>query len=281
MPRHPRPLPVRINRFNYWQYECTNPSTDPSIPSAGWLAHRDILKTFRDVRDGIDTPSAQWHRPWAAAELGHIGIHNPTPALLALAYYLSIDRLWSQNPEVWMLLKQQPAETQDALCAWAHCVWRRRTPRCWDTLLRTIARDQALFHDLLARGPTKAGLVATRCLDISPIWEKYGVSEAAAQRVYRTYHRKMSELLGRGVIVSEKVRNMYRDHGIEAPRVRPTRPLEELAALPADEHIPTIIHWFAHTLRNLSRYRDGHSPIPWHPRACRQRCLQVQRRLMA
>jgi hypothetical protein len=167
------------------------------------------------------------------------------------------------------------------LLTWERGVWRRRTPWSWDALLRTIACDQSLFQEIHALGPTHAGLVATQWLDVLPIWERYGVSEAVAQRVYRAYHRKMSELLGHGVIVSQAVRAAFRTRGIEVPRIRPARAMAGLTALPAHEHVPTVFHWFAHALRNLARYRHGHAPIPWHPTACRQRCLQVQHDLKA
>jgi hypothetical protein len=95
-------------------------------------------------------------------------------------------------------------------------VWRRRTPWDWATLLEAIARDQALFQEIQTVGLTQAGLVDTRWQDEPPIWEKYGVFEADAHRVYRAYHRKMSELLGHGVIVSKAVLAFFRTRGTNA-----------------------------------------------------------------
>jgi hypothetical protein len=236
-----------------------------------------MRKTFRQIRD--DVTVAQRYHPRFQEDLMRVGIAEPRPAILALAYYLTTDRLWTQDGEAGTLLAQQSPEVQVALRTWAHSVWRRRTPWDWATLLEAIARDQALFQEIQAIGPTQAGLVDTRWQDGPPIWEKYGVSKADAHRVYRTYHRKMSELLGHGVIVSKAVLAFFRARGTNAPRVRPTRAMTELAALPVDEHVPTIMHWFAHALRNLARYRDGHAPIPWHPTECRQRCLTIQRDL--
>jgi hypothetical protein len=274
MPRQPRPLPAQVGRFYYWHYEFSHPvaTTDRPAPSAGRSSHATILKTFRQIRDDIDTQRAQWHRRRAAAHLRDIGIENPTPALLALAYYLLNDRLWTQNREAGSLLAQQSPEVQAALRTWARGVWRRRTPWSWAALLCRIARDQALFQETHALGPTQAGLVGAR---------KYDVSEAGAQRVYYFYHREMSALLGQGRRISARVRADYRAFGIETPRVDPTPCLPDLAGRPAEEHVPIILHWFAHALRNLARYRDGHAPLPWHPTACRSICLQVQRRLMA
>jgi len=157
-------------------------------------------------------------------------------------------------------------------------VWRRRTP---DTLLQTIARDQALYHDILTIGSTKAGLAVTRRWDVHHIWKKYHVTEAVAPRVYREYHAEMSALLGRWRRVSEKVRALCRAQGTEVPHMRPAPLMPDLAGRPIDEHGSIILHWFAHALRNLARYREGHAPMPWHPTVCRTHCLQVQRRVMA
>jgi hypothetical protein len=271
-----------VGRFNYWSYEFARPEATklPHAPSAGRIAHARIRKTFRKIRD--DAGVAEQYRPRFQEDLIRVGIGHPAPAILALAYYLTTDRLWTQDCEAWTLLAQQLPEVQVALRTWARGVWRRRTTGSWDGLLRTIARDQALFQEISSLGPTQAGLVCTQWLDVPPIWKKYGVSEAVAQRVYRAYYREMSTLLGRGRRVSEKVRALCRTQcGIEVPRVLPTRAMPELADLPADEHVPTIIHWFAHALRNLVPYRQGHTPILWHPTACRQRCFQVQRDLKA
>jgi hypothetical protein len=262
---------------------------DSSAPSAARVAHAECAKTFRQIRDnGALTPRAQRHRRHFETELKGLGIDEPTPAIVALTYYLSIDRLSSQDSEAQALLAQQPAKLQDTLRTWARGVWRRRTSGAWKDLLKTIACDQALFTEILTLRPTRAGLVATRqpsvtklAADAPPIWDKYHVSEAAAQRVYREYHAGMSGLSGRGRRVSENVRAFLPSRRIEAPRVRQTPLMPDLADLPAEEHVPTIMHRFAHALRNLARYRDGHAPLPWHPTACRSRCLQVSRRLMA
>jgi hypothetical protein len=281
MSRQPRPLPARVGRLNYWSYEFAHPEAtkDPPPPSASRTAHAKILNTFRQIRDDVGV--AKRYHPRFQEDLMRMGIDDPTPALLALAYYLTTDRLWSQDHEAMTLLTQQPPEFQRLLRTWARGVWRRRTPGSWDTLLRTIARDQALFQEICSVGPTRAGLVATQWQDGSPIWKKYGVSEADAQRVYRAYHRKMSELLGRGVIVSKVVRAAFRARGIDVPRIRPTRTMAGLQELPPDEQTAIILHWFAHALRNLARYRDGHAPISWHPTECRQRCLKIQHDLKA
>jgi hypothetical protein len=76
----------------------------------------------------MDIPRVQRHRRRATTDLKHLAIENPTPAPLALAHYLTTDRLWTQDREVGTLLTQQPAEIQDALHTWARGVWRRRTP---------------------------------------------------------------------------------------------------------------------------------------------------------
>jgi hypothetical protein len=279
MPRQPRPLPVRLGRFNYWQYTCAQPPTDPRALSSERIAHEEMLKTFRQIRHGVDTPRTQRHRRRFESELNRRGISEPTPAIVALAYYLTTDRLSSQNSGAQTLLAQQSPEVQALLRSWATDVWLRRTPARWDRLLRTIARDQTLFQEIHALGPTQAGLVDSRRHDVSPIWTKYRVPKAVAQQVYREYRVEMSALLGRGRRVSEKVR-AFRDQGREVPRIRPTPLMPDLAGRPADEQAAIIFHWFAHALRNLARYRDGHPPLPWHPMTCRTRCLQVRHRLM-
>ena len=279
MPRHPRPLPARVGRFTYWSYEFSHPEVPkaPPAPSADRIAHAKILKTFRQIRNVVGV--SQRYLPRFQEDLRHKGIAHPTPAILALAYYLSTDRLWSQDREAGTLLAEQPAEIQAALLTWTHSVWGRRTPGDWATLLETIARDQALFQGIQAIGPTQAGLVGTRSKNGPPIWEKYGVSEADAQRVYRAYRRKMSGLLGHGVIVPQAVRAALRARGNDVPRVRPTKTMPALLGLPPTNQTSIILHWFAHALRNLARYRHGHAPILWHPTACQQRCLKVQHNL--
>jgi hypothetical protein len=270
-----------MGRFNYWSYECARPKAtkDPPEPSAGRIAHAKVLKTFQQIRDDVET--AQRPRPRMEAALMRMGIAYPTPAIRALGYYLTTDRLWSQNGEAWTLLRQQPPEVQHALRTWACGVWRRRTPWSWDELLRAIARDQAVFQEIHDLGPTQAGLVDSRWQDGPPIWKKYGVSKADAHRVYCAYHRKMSELLGHGVTVSKVVCAAFRARGIEVRHIRPTRVIAGLSEVQPDEQIPIILHWFAHALRNLARYRHGHEPLPWHLTACLGRCLQVQRDLRA
>jgi hypothetical protein len=108
MSRKPRPLPARVGRFTYWSYEFTHPeeTKGATVPSASRGAHWTIQKTFRQIRHDVDTPRAQWHRRRVAIHPRHIGIENPTPALLALAYYLTTDRLWTQDREAGTLLTQ-------------------------------------------------------------------------------------------------------------------------------------------------------------------------------
>jgi hypothetical protein len=99
MPQHFRPLPARMNRFNYWSYECARPKAtkDPSEPSASRIAHARILKTFRQIRDDV-TVAQRYHLRFQE-DLMRVGIAQPRPAILALAYYLTTDRLWTQNGE--------------------------------------------------------------------------------------------------------------------------------------------------------------------------------------
>jgi len=221
-----------MGRFNYWSYEFAHPEVtkDRPPPSADRSPHAKILKTFQQIRDDVGV-AQRYH---LQERLMRVGIAHPSPDILALAYYLRTSRLWSQDREAWRLLRQQPADIQDMLKTWARGVWHRRTLGDWDALLQTIASDQVLFQEILALGPTKAGLVDTQRQDGPPIWKKYRVSEAVAWRVYRAYHRKMSELLGRGVIVSKAVRDFFRARGTEVPRVRPTHAMAGLPGLPPD-----------------------------------------------
>jgi hypothetical protein len=115
MPRDSRPLPARAGRFTYWSYDFAHPEAEPTWPSAGPIAHAKIRKTFRQIHDDVMV-AQRYH---LQERLMHVGIVHPTPDVLALAYYLTTDRLWSQDGEACTLLVQQPAEIQDALRTWA------------------------------------------------------------------------------------------------------------------------------------------------------------------
>jgi hypothetical protein len=105
------------------------------MPSAGRIAHTRLLKTFRQIRD--DVTVAQRYHPRFQEDLPRVGIPQPTPAILALAYYLTTDRLWTQDGEAGTLLAQQSPEVQVALRTWAHSGWRRGAP--WDWTYGTAA----------------------------------------------------------------------------------------------------------------------------------------------
>lgn len=123
------------------------------------------------------------------------------------------------------------------------------------------------------------------------------MSEGAVRDIYRAYSAQRQLLLGE--IKSYRVRNALADRSISPnPISRPTIPRRQApidrddtesrpyfdgegrvvdydtvgAEIPAEQREQMVFHWFAHSLRNLRRWKNGKAPLPWQD-TCARKCL--------
>ena len=211
--------------------------------------------------------------------------------VLVLGAYIRLDRLWQQNAEAWRLLRRLPARVQSALLKFDRQTNGSRSR--WDALLTRIAKDQMIFREIILEGSTHAGVVRSRKrLDAPtwrPIWQRspFTRSETDVRRICRGYHRQWSDILGLGVPLDPAWQAALRQTGHAdlldvkgRPKTRPIlRSLEGLPTKAREKSADVVLHWFAHALHHLVRYRNHHLPDTGDPYICAHQCLELTRRL--
>jgi hypothetical protein len=263
MPRQSRPIPFRLNRFNYFNSEVVNP-----------LWHRKGI-IARPSRAGDNT-----HRLYRADFLKFL---KEPSSVVAIQDYLEGDKLSRMDKDAQRALKALPPEQRQVLEAQYRCTWeRKQRKRSWDVLLKEIAIDQEVFLDIFKNGPTSSGLRETGKIMSSrpePLWEKASLSLATACRIYRFYMREINVLRGSYRIRDIEAKAWLMERGLMTSNLPPL----VMAFGGNKENIyPAVAHWLHHSLRNLARYRNGHPPIPWNEanQTCVVSCARHHRQLL-
>src|SRR5262249_35273870 len=99
--------------------------------------------------------------------------------------------------------------------------------------------------------------------------EELGLNERWLRKVYAAYRGQAKWLRDEWRPAGKIERVLLRGCGSPPPDPRPKLPPMKWDA---------VFHWFAHALRNLSRYRDNHPKLPWS-KNCAARCLANRDRL--
>lgn len=304
MPTQRRSFPPKnIGRFNYVQYVRPRrfdlPAREPMrqlIQKQFQLLLSAPAKVWDDAKARFDAPVER------DLDLGEVdGEEDPTeifPAigvrleevpnrpLFALTWYVEHDKEWEQDPAAWKVFWQLSPKEQAKIRTLSKKRWHHRSQWNWETLLYTIARDQRFFREVLIEGPTAAGLTETRRVrgDQEWLWQKYALSLGTARRIYRTYNRQLTQLLGEGARPPRGLRAELKRLGYLDARGRfEGRPIEAFlrgkSLRERQRYSDLAIHWFAHALRNLQEWRYGKRPVLWTPHACMETCLKLQQRL--
>ena len=166
MRKQERFLPPKIGRFNYWKWfrpgavETVNP------------LKQHIKRQFTFI---LTASSKVWDkevRPWLHKKLSDI----PDRRFLALEVYAFDDKEWAQDKDAWKVYRQLSIRQQTRILQLSKQKWHYRSQWTWDTLTKTIARDQSRFESFLET-PDTANLVGTD------------------RRIYETHHKQANMIL--------------------------------------------------------------------------------------
>jgi hypothetical protein len=219
-------------------------------------------------------------------------IYGQTPGQLknrpleALKYYAEHDKLWAQDPEAQGLLKQLSATQRNAVLKIGR-KWHPKTKQTWSSFLQMVANDQAFFRELLFLGPTAAGLVGSRQTETAPMYEKFGLSETTARRIYQRYTKQLRKCLGLGTKPSKQLHSLFKKLGLldssgHIINKAVTPWLNSMSAKDRERYTDVALHWFNHCLRNLGQRRSGHPALSWRANdiPCADACHKYQRELV-
>jgi len=247
MPRPSRRVPEGMNRFNYWIYDVTFPRHRVPFPkpSIGHEAHEYCRDEFRAMLAGRSTEPALIIAEFRNFLKRHLGRFVSDPRVFALGFYIKYDKLWQQDGHAQRVMKALPVRVQRKLLAFDRRRWVYQSRWTWPVLLQSIARDQEVFQQVLAIRPRGAGLTGPRG-KIAPAtrlkWQAYKYQPDMALKVYQAYRSQLTRLL------------------------KPRQSQQQ------------AFHWFSHALRNLSRYRLGHTPLVFTS-SCASACCRHQQKL--
>jgi hypothetical protein len=267
----------------------------PEPPAYQQDIQEELRTNFHAILEGRDSPMHPNHCPGIYLGLAYLNLPAvPDRRVRALRYLIAVDRLWYAYPEAAALVRTLPAFEKQALLELSKQFARPPTLWTWETLLPQIAQDQVIFRKINALGPTEAGVAPTSDPNIAP--KRYGMSKSGAKRIYDEYHRQASILLGRGMLPPKAWAAAMEDKGLLNAHGRihalpfgfSAAPSPFLSAawnidMPWLPHWEAVYHWFAHALRNLCRYQNGHPPVPWpdNHTSCHLRCERELQKLLA
>jgi hypothetical protein len=191
------------------------------------------------------------------------GRENPRERVIdALAYRIASDPRWAEDPITQRLIAELTPEEHVRLRQLAR---PRRLQRAGaQEVEKVIARDQVIY-EACARKEWK---VEAKILEVT---SKLGLAPRWGWKIYGCYQRQADRLLGLGVrqprtVLAEAARRRF---PITASRLR---------LQPTCRDLDEALHWFAHALRNLSRWLNRHPPLAWRD-CCRAACLRHRDRL--
>ncbi len=290
LPRQDQKPPWRLGRFNYWNFSGIAPQESDEVHtfSPTWVrehSHRLSKEQFSAHVAGRRCEVAGCRLDDKLTRIRD----QQRRTLLALRRYVQTDRLWQQDRTAQAVLRKLQASERPQIEALERAIRRKIKQRDWFPLLKDIARDQKVFQGIITGRLSSQHLTA--------IGRRYDLTEAVVMKIYRPYSRQRQYLLGN--ITSHTVRKVLATkHMSLAPLSRPIIPrktgVEDDKPRPMfdkrgklidyddcgeDLHKDTrdqmVFHWFAHALRNLSRYLDGNPPLPWRE-SCAAGCLRAR-----
>ncbi len=249
MRKQERGLPRRVGRFNYWDF--FRPAGRRVITP---LKHY-IKRQFHLILTASPTVWNKEVHPWLHKKLFDI----PDRQFLALEGYVSDDKEWRCDGDAWDVYTGLSTQKQKRILELEKKTWGiQRKKLNWDTLLKTIAEDQAIFQ---------------QALDISDaqnVFEEH-------RRIYAAYHKQANKLLWPNEATP------FRITAQGTALIRRTDQRQPKGATPPNlttrrENKKTTLHWFHHALRNMREYRNNRPPIPWSPE-CAATCSRIQQKL--
>lgn len=266
--------PPGITRFNYWIL------VPPRRPHELQPTLQRLGEYPEDEDKWTDLPPGEGALERHIKKGFHADLKNsPYQAL----YDFALDyKEWRNYPPAQEVLGQLTPEERGTILQLDKTAWPPRSKQpegqlmhTWSLLLKDIAGDLDKFEDAIDNPPTVDQLTGT------------------TQRRYLCYRNKAIELLGGGKFIPAARRRQYPDLLDDSPSSTLLTPDGRLPGkkswfdvnwleLPKEDQpraLKLTLHWFAHALRNLHLYRDGHRPIPWTPQ-CEKTCRRIQKRLL-
>lgn len=263
MPKQERFLPSRIGRFNYWKF------FRPDGLNVARPAQEHIIKQFHLLLAASPHVWDKEVRPWLHRSVLDI----PDRQFFALEYYVESDKEWSQDREAWKVFRRLSLAQQASIKRLDRQTWQRRLKKTtWTSLLAEIAGDQELYRKYCETPPMSGDLNGTN------------------QRIYETYSKQHTQLLGGGSFVPHSKRHRFVDP------LDHRKSLLEKGRLPSESIFPlsknwtkmtpaekrtaklSTLHWFHHALRNMNEYRHNRPSVHWSPE-CAKFCHRIQQRL--
>jgi hypothetical protein len=252
--------PKSIGRFNYWEY--FRPGGLPTKQ----LFQRHIQQEFQLLLSASPIDLKEQFSPAFLKQLSA----SSNRQYFALKYYAEHDKEWEQNKKAQKVLKQLPRREQARIHQLSKKKWHYRSLRTWDALLQTIARDQERFENFCETPPESGILIGTD------------------HRIYVTYSKQATKLLGGGSLIPKKRWKIYQDYEDRSSLLTPSGRLPSKSFFEFNWHDSSrqerqeakkkTVHWFNHALRNLREYRYGRPPVPWTHR-CERSCRRIQQKL--
>ena len=252
--------PRNIGRFNYWEF------FRPGALKTVTPLQQHIQEQFDLLLTASLTVWNEKVRPWLHEELADI----PDRQFFALEYYVEHDKEWEQDKKAWEAFNQLSADKQAQIQQRSKRKWHYRSRWTWKTLLQTIASDQERFRDFCETPPESGTLSGTD------------------HRIYVTYSKQATKLLGGGSLIPKAHRKQFRDYEDGASLLTPSGRLpsksifwyrlQDLSPKDRREAKKKTLHYFNHALRNMHEYRYGRPPVRWSPK-CEKSCYRIQQRL--
>lgn len=286
MPRQHRQLPRGITRFNYWGYAFAFPeaASSPRPTSTAQLeqaARVESASRFRRHLAGLCGV------PGCVAD-EEIAERPKDCRAIALLSYIEGDSQWYQDAEAQRVLKGLPADLRARLRESDAAKWRQRRRRL-DGLAKIVERDQTVFaylQEQILAGRLRPDELHQMSSEEQIQAGDITISPATAERIWREYHALGMWLLGRrrlpagwrggaerltaGATREARVVQVTRQDGRQVaalmPGSRQPRAARARRDQPPCRDWPEVYAWLALARRNLTRFKNGHPPLPWRPR---------------
>lgn len=251
-------LPMRLTRFTYWKSLPAVPTSAEDLQDNPQLVQYAVTTLQAKFHRHLSGPCGEPHCPWDTALKGQPDRRYP---FIVLQRYIKTNRVWWRDTQAQQVFKFLPAQDQAVLRRLDR--QQKQCHRKWDTVLKVIERDQEVFRYIIEH--RKSG-------QLGAVADKFRLSDANVRRIYAAYRSKAALLLGEQTEFDQLVKcpsiprtdikrlEWERAEGDRVPLPFPLSP-----SAPIYRDMQEVFAWFALALKNLKRYRNGHSPIPWPP----------------
>lgn len=310
MSRQSRKIPGKLTRFNYWNVASVVPQDADELKtfSPEWVRRYSLRLAHEQFNAHLSSTPCGVAGCNLDEQIRNITLSEHR-AVLALKRYVETNSVWRQDTSAQTILTSLPPIVRAEIVLLDQKTQATRK-RNWASLLRWIARDQQVFQAILEErcAGDPASISDPRGLSEAQIVNIYRAYSAQCQRLLGKVrsHRLLNMLKRRGIDPTSLSRPVIPqrkavDSDTEDRRLvghnERGQPVYEYASSPmfdcdgklidydrqgelieATTQHQMLLHWFAHALRNLSRYFQGNPPLPFQD-GCAGKCLKERDRL--